>query len=110
MKGHDPKFTTMNFCYDYLNTNYFSSPKQEFDIYFVQTYSDAEQTSELKPKAYVPTLVLEENILELEKLLNTAHNLRMNLLDLKNTRCLNLGSHLKKRLRSKLKEKNLLSR
>ena len=68
------KFTTMNFCYDYLNTTYFSSRKQEFDTDFVQTYSDAEQTSALKPKVYVPTLVLEEKILELEKLLKNAQS------------------------------------
>ena len=72
MKRHDPKFTTMNFCYDYPNKTYFSSPKKKFDTDFVQTYSDAEQTSDLKPKAYVPILVLEEKILELEKLLKTA--------------------------------------
>ena len=53
MKRHDPKFTTMNFFYDYINMTYFSSRKHEFDTDFVQTYSDAEQTSDLKPKAYV---------------------------------------------------------
>ena len=28
MKKHDGKFTTINFCYDYTNTTYFSNPNQ----------------------------------------------------------------------------------
>ena len=33
---------------------------------FVQTYSDEEQSSKVKLKAYIPTLILEEKILQLE--------------------------------------------
>ena len=34
MKRHDPKFTNMNFCYDYTNTTYFSNQKQTLSTDF----------------------------------------------------------------------------
>ena len=72
MKQHDPKFNRISFCYDYLNSKSLSEKKQQFQSsdYF-QSYSqtELEQESYVTPKTYVPTLVLEEKILELENLL-----------------------------------------
>ena len=65
-KIHDPKFTTMNFCYEYMNTTYFSSPKEELTTDFVMTYSREESSSSIKPKPYVPTVLLEEQTVQLE--------------------------------------------
>ena len=66
MKSHDAKFTTMNFCYDYMNTTYFSNPKHELNTEVFLTHSPEESYSKIEPKPCVPTLLLEEQIVQLK--------------------------------------------
>ena len=67
MKRHDPKFTTMNFCYDYTNTTYFSNPKQTLSTDFFMPFSHEGSSVTIEPKPYVPTLILEEQIKQFEE-------------------------------------------
>ena len=67
MNIHDAKFTTINFCYDYTNTTYFSNPKQRLSTYFYMPFPPEGNSVKIEPKPYVPTLILEEKVSKLEE-------------------------------------------
>jgi prefoldin subunit 5 len=67
MKKHDGKFTTINFCYDYANSSWFSKSKQSYSKDYYMPFPPEEYSVTIEPKPYVPTLILEEKVTKLEE-------------------------------------------
>ena len=69
MKLHDIKYSKLHFCYDNENLSSLSHKKEEYlSSNFFQNYPNIEyESNEKEVKTYVPTLVLEGKIFNLEK-------------------------------------------
>ena len=69
MKLHDTKYSKLHFCYDNENLSSLSHKKEDYlSANFFQNYPNIEsESNEKEVKTYVPILVLEDKILNLEK-------------------------------------------